>query len=118
MFLAVLSCALMVWIIRAIILCHGSGRVQKIGTNCILRTHFGRTSDRDFEYSKEGFGNWCLQLRFLDYLDVDLILYIIDVKGCLEIAMALNIHDMDLEKLGKEQFQRVGRTTNLSLLFV
>ena len=92
----------MFWIIRAIILYHGSGRVQKKDANCILRTHFGRSSDTDFEYSKEGFGIWCVQLRVSDNLDVHLILYIINVKGYLEIAVALNIHDMDLEKLWKE----------------
>ena len=107
----------MFWINHAIILNHGSGRVQKNDTNCILRTHFGRTSDTDFEHSKEGFGNWCLQLRFSDNLDVDLFLYVIDVNGYIEIAIALNMHDTGLEKLWKEQFQRGGRATNQRLLF-
>lgn len=75
--------------------------MQKNDTSCILRTHFGRSSDTDFEYSKEGFGNLCVRLRFSYNLDVGVILYIIDVKGYLEIAIALNIHDMNLEKFWK-----------------
>jgi hypothetical protein len=39
------------------------------------------------------------------------------VKGYLEIAIPLNIHDVDLEKLWKEQFQGVGRATDQSPLF-
>jgi hypothetical protein len=56
-------------------------------------------------------------MRFSDNLDVDLNPYIIDVKGYLEITIAPNIHDVDLEKLWKEQFQRVGRATDRGPLF-
>ena len=83
---------------------HVSGRVQKNDTNCIFRTHFGRTIETDIEHWREDFDSWCQQLRSSANPVVDPILYVRDVKGYIEIAIALNIHDMDLEKLWKNSF--------------